>query len=326
MTSREDAAVSIDTAIVRSILYASVFEYPLTLAQLRHALLEHAAGETDILAAYASSARLRQAVEYRDGFFFPRGRRDLVAIRRRREAHSRLFLARHRRLLTLVCALPFVRLVALSGSVAHLNLDGDGDLDIFLITRGRRVWSVTVAVLLLAKLLGQRRTLCANFVLADSRLSVDQRDLFTANQIVHLKPVVGREVYAAFLDANAFVFRFYPNARHGDPAPVRFDFAFSFDRLKTALEAILWLPSLVVEPLCRAAYTWHLHRRAAAWQSPEQVRLEADCLKLHTQSHRRSILRRFDHTLRQTMTGDEAPAVAAPPLARAAGSRTRGHL
>ena len=86
-------------------------------------------------------------------------------------------------------------MVALSGSVAHLNLEGSGDLDLFIVTRGRRVWSVTVAVILLAKLLGRRRTLCANYVLSDTQLQMDQQDLFTASQIIHLKPLVGGEVY-----------------------------------------------------------------------------------------------------------------------------------
>jgi hypothetical protein len=63
---------------------------------------------------------------------------------------------------------------------------------------------------------------------------------------------------------------------------------------------VLAAPSLMVESLCRRAYRRYLMRRASNWDSPEQVRLEADCLKLHTKSHRRSVLSRFDrvvHTL-----------------------------
>ena len=52
----------------------------------------------------------------------------------------------------------------------------------------RRVWSVTVAVVLVAKLLGLRKSVCANFVIADSRLTLDQQDLFTASQIIHASP------------------------------------------------------------------------------------------------------------------------------------------
>ena len=38
-------------------------------------------------------------------------------------------------------------MVALSGSIAHCNLDRGGDLDLFIVTHGHHVWSVTVAVL-----------------------------------------------------------------------------------------------------------------------------------------------------------------------------------
>src|SRR5829696_3064452 len=142
MTSRE-------LAIARSVVYASLFDYPLTLTQLHHTLIESNQSEEEILAVYGGSARLQTIVHHRDGFFFPAGRAELVAERRWREARSRRFLRQHELLLRLLCAIPYTRLVALSGSVAHLNLEPDGDLDLFIVTRGKRVWTVTVALLLL---------------------------------------------------------------------------------------------------------------------------------------------------------------------------------
>jgi hypothetical protein len=263
-------------------------------------LLESDQTTHEILATYASSEMLQAIVEYREGFFFPRGRGDLLTERRLREARSCAFLARHRRLLTFVCALPYVRMVALSGSIAHLNLEGGGDLDLFIVTRGRRVWSVTVAVLILARLMRQRRIVCANFVVADSQLALEQQDLFTANQVIHLRPLVGASLFEALLSANPFVARFYPNFERSEwsafpctehPAPGM------LLRLKTVLEAVLSWPSLIVELACRHAYGSYLRRRAGSWPSPEQVRLRADCLKLHTRSHRRSILDRFERAV-----------------------------
>jgi hypothetical protein len=193
--------------------------------------------------------------------------------------------------------MPYVRLVALSGSIAHMNLEGDGDLDLFIVTRGERVWLVTVAALVIAKLLGQRKTTCLNFVLADTRLALEQQDFFTASQIVHLKPLVGDDVYRQVLKANPFVRRTYPNfhptTRRGRPG-----LALRIALLvKPVLESALKVPSAVAEWICRASYRAYLLRRSASWKSPEQVRLDADCLKLHTQSHRRSILERFDHAI-----------------------------
>ena len=47
-------------------------------------------------------------------------------------------------------------MVALSGSLAHLNLQEGGDLDLFVVTRGRHAWTVCVALIVLARLMGRR--------------------------------------------------------------------------------------------------------------------------------------------------------------------------
>jgi len=204
-------------AIARSVIYASLFDYPLTLDQLHHSLIESDQTRLEILAVYDGSEMLHDMITLRDGLFFPVGRDDLVDARRRREARSDAFLTAHRLVLRLICALPFTRLVALSGSIAHRNLQPDGDLDLFIVTRGARVWTVTVALLVLTRLLHRRRTVCANFVLADSHLTLDQQDLFAANQVIHLQPLVGGDVIDQFRAANPFVARCYPNSRTRAP-------------------------------------------------------------------------------------------------------------
>ena len=288
MTSRE-------LAIARSVIYAGLFDYPLTLEQLHHTLIESDQTQAEILAVYDGSARLQTIVHHRDGFFFPAGRADLIAERRRREARSRRFLQHHDTLLRLLCAIPFTRLVALSGSVAHLNLEPDGDLDLFIVTRGRRVWTVMIAVLLLTRLLRRRRVICANFVIADSHLVLEPQDLFTANQLLHLKPIIGADMLDVFLASNPFVTRFYPNAGAHRPEPSMLaGWTRGFFGIKSVLELVLRAPSPIIEAGCRRLYAWHLRRRASSWQSPDQVRLQSDYLKLHTRSHRHSVMDRFD--------------------------------
>ena len=300
-----EPAVSADErAIARTVIYASLFDYPVTLRQLRAALIESAQTEAEVLALYERSAWIRSIVAYERGFFFPVGRRELIAVRSARETFSLHFLERHRTVLKLVGLLPFVRMVAISGSLAHFNLDGSGDLDLFVITRGRRVWTVTLAIVLLAKLLRCRKTVCANYVVADTRLEVAQRDLFTANQIVHLKPIVGEDLLEAFVAANAFVTEYYPN--YTAPPPLTPYGPGRLQPLKRIAEWLLAGPSLLVEPLSRRAYSWHLRRCSGSWQSPHQVSLEVDCVKLHTRSHRAPVLARFDAAVAEALGWDAA--------------------
>jgi hypothetical protein len=278
-----------EMAVLRTVTYAALFEYPLTLEQL-HATLIDVRADAESIASWCRSSELLQAtVEHRDGWYFPAGRSDLITTRHRREAVSRELLARDSAVLSVVAAMPFVRMVALSGSLAHLNAEPSADLDLFLITSPRRVWVVTMTLLVIAKLCGWRRRLCLNYVISERALAVTPEDLFSANQIIHLRPQTGHEVYARFVTANRFVSSWYPNfivtAPADEPA----------SRLKGLIERTLAFgiaPAL--EHAARALYGWHLARRSQSWQSRDQVRLEAECLKLHTSSHRATALGRYE--------------------------------
>jgi hypothetical protein len=279
-----------ELAVLQSVIYASLFDYPLTLDQLHGSLVGVRADEAAAIASWWRESELLQAtVEHRDGWYFPAGRGDLIETRARREAVSRELLVRDRRILALVRAMPFVRMVALSGSLAHLNAEGSADLDLFVITAPHRVWSVTFAVLVLSRLLGFRKRICLNYVVSEHAMRIVPEDLFAANQIIHLRPMFGRRMFHQFVRTNAWVQRFYPNfeipgARERPP--------------QWTLKVSERLLGLGVAPLferfARAFYGRHLRSRAATWQSRDQVRLEPECLKLHTSSHRASILTRFD--------------------------------
>ena len=301
-----------ELAVLRSVVYASLFDYPLTLAQLHATLVEVHADAATVAAWWRDSVFLQAAVEHRDGLYFPAGRSDLIDTRTRREALSRDLLYRDRRLIALVSRMPFVRMVAVSGSLAHLNAERSADLDLFVITAPHRVWSVTLSVLLIARLLGWRKRMCLNYVISENALSIAPADLFAANQIIHLRPIVGHDVFARFIDANSFVRQFYPNFVVADPKTSR------PQDLKTLLERVLSLGlASLFEKAARWIYGRHLARKSATWLSRDQVRLEPECLKLHTSSHRRDTLTRYEAAI------DAAMRRASHPGSQLVASATR---
>src|SRR5688572_21771968 len=290
-----------DIAVLRAVLYASVFDFPLSAEELRRSLPRRKISLNALKRAIAERPFLRDRINLVDGWYVPAGRADLVERRRERERSSRAFLAKHRRTLDVVCTLPFTRLVAISGSLAHLNADDDADLDLFVVTQGPRVWTVALSLVILSRLMRRRKVMCANFLLADSHLVLDQHDLYTASQVLHLRPVIGCDTQARFIEANPFVHEWFPNA--GDAPAVEFPLPTSggFPRLKRVLEALLWIPSGLIEAVCRFTYGWHLRRRVSLWRSPEQVRLEPSCLKLHTHSHRKAVLGQVETLVAQSI-------------------------
>jgi hypothetical protein len=290
-----------DRAILRAVMYASVFDYPLSPDELWRSLPRHKTSIDALKRAIAERPFLRQRIDLVDGWYVPAGRGDLVERRRERERSSRAFLARHRRTLDVICMLPFTRLVAISGSLAHLNADENADLDLFVVTRGPHVWTVALSLVILSKLMRLRKVVCANFLLADSHLVLDQRDLYTASQVLHLRPVAGTDTLARFIEANPFVHGWFPNAKDAPPIGLPLPAAGGLRRLKHVLEALLWIPSGPIEGVCRHIYGWHLRRRISRWRSPEQVRLEPCCLKLHTHSHRNAVLDRFEALVAESL-------------------------
>jgi len=293
-----------ELAVLRSVTYAALFDYPLTLAQLHASLIGVRADADTVAAWWRTSDFLQAAIDHHDGLYFPSGRCDLLRTRTRREALSRDLLDRDRRILSIVAGMPFVRMVALSGSLAHLNAEASADLDLFVITAPHRVWSVTLSLLVIARLFGWRRRLCLNYVISEAALRVDPADLYSANQIIHLRPVLGHDVFARFVDSNPFVREIYPNFEvrpTGQPTFARATVGRQANRptgrqmLKAILERMLSIGlAQTAERAARAIYGWHLNRRAASWQSRDQVRLEAECLKLHTSSHRTAALEQYE--------------------------------
>ena len=288
-----------ERAILRTVVYSSLFDWPLKVEEIHRNLQEHPLEESSILEIYQSSSWLPSIMDYQDGYLFLKGCDAMVQKRGRREERSRAILKANRWVLKLISLIPYVRMVAISGSAAQLNMDEDGDIDLFLVTRGNRVWSLAVTILVLTKLLGRRKMVCFNFILSDQRLVIDRQDLFNANQIAHLKPVLGEEVYERFIQVNPFVARFYPNLKatsltwaYRPPGILRI--------LKGTTEWILSFGlGQIQEFLCRKTYAWYLGRQSPRWKSPQEVVMEKGCLKLHTNSHREKVIEAFEEALRQ---------------------------
>ncbi|MDA2930221.1 hypothetical protein MYX84_09785, partial [Acidobacteria bacterium AH-259-O06] len=290
-----------ERAILRTVLYSSLFDYPLTVGELQQNLLELVLDESSILKIYRSSTALQSVIEYEDGYLFPRGRSALIQTRRRREVRSQAILEANRWVLTLIGSIPYTRMVALSGSAAHLNVDHDGDIDLFLVTRANRVWSVAVTILLLTKLLGRRKMVCFNFILSDDRLQIERKDLFNANQIIHLRPLLGQELYRRFVEVNSFVADFYPNFK-ATRTGLECRPNWILRALKVMAECLFQLGlAQLQEFMCRTTYSWYLKRKSHSWRSPEEVLMEKDYLKLHTESHRKSVMQRFEQAFLQAM-------------------------
>jgi hypothetical protein len=277
-------------AILRTVTYASLFQAPLTIDRLHRNLMDVELSREDLDEALGDPW-LRRRIEVVRGLVVPRGRREWIAERAARRAHSRRLLARHRRVLRLLGRLPFVRMVAISGACAHENATDD-DVDVFLVAREGRAWGVCLALTVLSRLLGVRRTLCLNYIVDEAALALPEHDVFTAAEVVGLRPLAGRETYRRLVDVNAWAARLFPNFRErhlAESEPVPAAGARGWERVLDFGIASLF------ERLARRLLGAHLSRKG---RGCEGVVLGPHRLKLHTRDHRPSLLASFEAALR----------------------------
>ena len=262
----------------KTIDYSLLFQYPLLPDELRERLFDVQADEREFAAALKS-------VGYRPD-------RNLMKVRADRESISDQAIREVWPHLRTLASLPFVRMIAFSGSTAHRNMTNAEDIDLFIV-----VEDASFGRFFSARFYGRRRRvlrkrLCMNYLISDQALPLFEHDPFTAQQAASLKPIYGQAVYDRFIEANPFVRRCFPNfdlQRHRD-AYVEVEPT----RIKWLLEALLRKgPVQIVERISRLILGRHLAKKI---RPESDVQLDHRRLKLHLHSHKRAVLSEADRT------------------------------
>ena len=114
----------------------------------------------------------------------------------------------------ILASLPFIRMVAVTGSLAMDNPDNGGDIDYFVVTAGGRLWTcraMCILIVRLAKLTGVK--LCPNYLVADDGLVLQDRSLYAAHELTQMIPLSGIEIYHEMRRLNMWTDEYMPNAQ-----------------------------------------------------------------------------------------------------------------
>ena len=308
-TSRQN---SLEEAILRTMIYADVFEYPLQVAEIHFFLIGMRATLDEVYEVLSTSPRLAVDLEQIGDYYTLRGRSDLVALREKRADASVKLWKKAERYAAQIARLPFVRMVAITGALSMLNADDHhDDIDYLVVTAAGRVWLarlLALGVVRLARLRGVH--LCPNYVLSESALPQTPRDLFIAHEIVQMVPLFGIPVYQNMRWINGWTQVHLPNATDTHrPVP-----DLSPKRLGKSLQRIG--ERLLGGRLGTALEQWEMRRkqrklRAENPQRSPAVFLDATQVKGHFTDHGARVLTQYKaglvaHNLREA-SGKTAP-------------------
>lgn len=210
----------IDAAIMRTLLYADLFDFAMTDEEI-HRFLIHTAPvpREKIQQALQTHTALSPLIIRRNGYTAVRDNPAAIETRIQREKMAVELWDDAQRYGRLLARIPFVRMVALTGALAVRNpASMQDDFDYLLVTEPGRVWIARLFAVVIVRLVRLRaRELCPNYVMASDQLKQGRQDLYTAHELAQMMPVSGREIYLAMLNANRWMSAYLPNANPTAP-------------------------------------------------------------------------------------------------------------
>lgn len=109
---------------------------------------------------------------------------------------------------------PYVRGIAISGSLSKNYADENSDIDLFIITAKNRLWIARTIMHVFKKLtflVGKEDYFCMNYYIDEEQLEIREKNIYTAIEVVTLIPLQGDTVIEQFYTANSWTREYLPN-------------------------------------------------------------------------------------------------------------------
>lgn len=211
-----------EKAVLKTLIYANLFDYPLTIFEIHKWLIGKKANLRQVESALGRLIKSSKLKVKSDYYFFPKHQGIFLA-RLRWETQSRTYLKKAQLIAQILKLIPTIKLIGISGGLAMNNASKTDDIDLFVITGKGRLWISRLLILGFLSLTGQRRKvtdskrqaagkLCLNTILEEDCLQQTNKDIYLAHEVLQMKVFWQRNgIYQRYLEENSWAFKFLPN-------------------------------------------------------------------------------------------------------------------
>jgi len=210
--------------ILATLAYFDIFNYPLTSSEI-YLFLKNRYDQSD----YQETLKYLVATRgiYQFGIFYTLKNDHSLIVRRRdgnKKAAEMIKVAS--KISNWLIHFPYVRGIAISGSLSKNFADENSDIDLFIITAPNRLWiarTLMHAFKKLTFLFNKQDYFCMNYYIDEERLEIVEKTLYTAIEVVTLIPLQGDLQFEKFYSSNAWTRDYLPNKimRVSSAKPVR---------------------------------------------------------------------------------------------------------
>ena len=291
---------SLERAVLETLAYSDIYDHPLTLDEL-HRFLTVSTSKEEV---HACVAKMDCVVSRHDVYFLA-DRSDILEIRGRRVENSRPAFNRAYFYGRILGSLPFVRMVALTGSLAMLNLSKNKDMDYMLVAKPGRVWTARAFALLfgrLARFLGD--VICPNVIISEHALEWRARNIYTAREFAQMIPISGLDVFDQLRTANLWVKDYLPNL------PQDFDSSRSKGKESASVFQVL-IEYLLGRKLGEMFESWEMSRKITRFKNQKgygvETNFSADVCQGNFDHHGSWTLKAFEERLKDLSLWGNVP-------------------
>lgn len=242
---------TLKNSVLRALLYFDLFDFSPTIEEI-HRYLEEPATRQDILESLMAHPR----IIVQGSYFALEGREGLFPIRRSRLSQSSNLWQKSLPWLRLTQAIPFLRFVGVSGSLAVNNAYSKADVDIVFIAEPKFLRISFLFFSLLKKICRRHVALCPNLGLERHHLTISNRSLYAAHEIFQVTPIWGEGAFENFLQANEWASSCLPNAPLSK-RPMLMSESRALAMWRVTLESLLIAFKTFSQMIARA-HQWHL--------------------------------------------------------------------
>lgn len=153
----------------------------------------------------------KNIIQSKNGFYFIENGIDQVQKRIKGSQEAQKILPKALRNAKLIYQFPFVKGVAFSGSFSKDYFDEQSDIDFFIVTNQDRLWIARTLLILYKKifLLNSRKYFCVNYFVSEHALEIEEKNRFTATELITLKVAYGHDVFHRFNSTNQWAFDYF---------------------------------------------------------------------------------------------------------------------
>jgi hypothetical protein len=216
--------------ILDTIIYYDILKFPLTSFEIWKYLLSEKIFTLGEIVEALEGDELKTDIEEFRGFYFLKGRKDLVDRRIQCDKNSSIKFEIAEKVARWLRYIPFVRMIAVTGTLAMKNCEKNSDIDFFVVLEKGRIFTGRLLVTLIVHLLGRRRygnkirnRVCLNYFITTDSLEIQRQDIFAANEYCFIYAIFGYNVFQKFCETNlGWIKKFKPNWSIPDLKPARY--------------------------------------------------------------------------------------------------------